>query len=437
MRIWSQARELAAQTPPERNRYIDFLRAASILIVIVGHWLIATFYFTDNSIAFGLLLKSHPQTQWLTWVFQVMPVFFIVGGYSNALSLESAHRKGIGYGGWLAGRLNRLVTPLLVLVACWAAISMIMYLFDASPEVIQYTSQASLIPTWFLAIYIMVVLLAPATHLLWQRYGFRSFGLFAGSALLIDIAFFAADLRWLGWVNYVPVWLAVHHLGYVWRDDRINSRTHLMVYSALGLLALTLLVFIGPYPLAMVGSPDTGLSNSTPPKITILALGLFQFGLLLALEAPMRQKLERLGLWTATVLINSMIMTVYLWHITIMIIFVSLLYLTGGVGLEIEPGGVTWWLTRPLWIAVLLVFLVPLALLLSPLERRSRRREGIPASPGRQITGAIMVCLGIALLARFGFGNAPLSYLDIVAFTSVVLGAGICGVLGSSMPKEI
>jgi len=37
MRIWSQALEMAAATPPERNRYVDFLRAVSILFVVFGH----------------------------------------------------------------------------------------------------------------------------------------------------------------------------------------------------------------------------------------------------------------------------------------------------------------------------------------------------------------------------------------------------------------
>ena len=36
MGIWSQASQLAAQTPAERNRYVDFLRAVSILVVVVG-----------------------------------------------------------------------------------------------------------------------------------------------------------------------------------------------------------------------------------------------------------------------------------------------------------------------------------------------------------------------------------------------------------------
>ena len=88
MAIWSQVKQLAAKTPAERNRYVDFLRAVSIMVVIVGHWLIATSWYVDGELQSGHLLKSHPQTQWLTWLFQVMPIFFIVGGYSNGVSLE-------------------------------------------------------------------------------------------------------------------------------------------------------------------------------------------------------------------------------------------------------------------------------------------------------------------------------------------------------------
>ena len=88
-RIWSQAKELAAQTPANRNRYVDFLRAMSILMVITGHWLVATVYYADGVFAGGKLTEVQPSTQWLTWIFQVMPIFFIVGGYSNAVSIES------------------------------------------------------------------------------------------------------------------------------------------------------------------------------------------------------------------------------------------------------------------------------------------------------------------------------------------------------------
>lgn len=67
MGIWQQATNLAAQTPEERNRYVDFLRAVSISVVIIGHWLIATAYYVDGHLTPGQLLQIQPNTQWLTW----------------------------------------------------------------------------------------------------------------------------------------------------------------------------------------------------------------------------------------------------------------------------------------------------------------------------------------------------------------------------------
>jgi peptidoglycan/LPS O-acetylase OafA/YrhL len=429
MKIWSQASQMAAQTPEERNRYVDFLRSVSILVVIIGHWMIATAYVVDGEMIAGHLLAGRPELHWLTWLFQVMPIFFIVGGYSNAVSLESAKRKGIGYAGWLSARLNRLVAPLLVLLVAWAAIAMVMSLLGARAEVIQTVSQAALIPTWFLAIYIVVVILAPLAYTFWRRFGFTSFLVFVAGAALMDVAFFVADMQWLGWTNYLWVWLAVHHLGFAWRDDRLGRVAKRLLFSAVGFGALWLLTSYGPYPLAMVGSPDPELSNTLPPKITLLALGIFQFGLLLALEEPMRRALNGLRLWTATVLINSMIMTVYLWHITVMVIFAALLYTAGGLGLGIEPGSSEWWSTRPVWIAILFVLLLPVALMLSPLERRGRAADAAIPAPARQIAGAMMICLGVALLAMYGFGGGPTEWIDYASFALVIVGSGISGLL--------
>ena len=437
MSIWSQALEMAAKTPDERNRYVDFLRAVSILMVVTGHWLIVAMYYRDGTFIPGDLLELRPDTQWLTWIFQVMPIFFIVGGYANAVSLESARRRGTDYAGWLVTRLNRLVSPLLVLLFAWALLAAVLHFSGVSGDVLRLASRASLIPIWFLAIYTVVVVLAPATYMAWQRWGFASFWAFVVVAALVDTAFFAAELQWLGWSNYLWVWLAVHHLGYAWRDGRMGSPARLLTYSALGLMVLALLIFKGPYPFAMVGSPDEALSNTLPPKITLLALGIAQFGLLLAIEAPMRRMLSGLRIWAVTVLINSMIMTLYLWHLTVMVILVSVLYLAAGFGLGIEPASLEWWLTRPVWIAVLYACLLPVAFALGPLERRTRPADAVVPSATRLVAGALLVCLGIALLAMFGFGSSPLPFLDIASFMLVVLGAGISGLLPLRKKKAV
>ena len=429
MGIWSQVSELAAQTPEDRNRYVDFLRAASILVVIIGHWLISAVHYTGGELTFKHLFVLHPWTQWITWAFQVMPIFFIVGGYSNAVSLESAKRKGLGYAGWLSGRLTRLMTPLIILLVTWAALALIMHLAGASAEFITLVTRAALIPTWFLAIYIMVILLAPLMYAFWRRMGFHSIGILVAIAVLMDTAFFAFDLRWPSWSNFFWIWLSIHSLGFAWRDGRLGSAGRHLLYSAVALAILWLLVFQGPYPLSMVGWPGMEVSNNTPPKITLLALGMFQFGLLMVFEKPMRRALNGLKLWTLTVLINSMIMTIYLWHITISIILIGLLYLANGLVIGIEPGGTDWWLTRPLWIFVLAILLVPFALMMSPLERMSRGATAVDTSALRQVCGAMMLCLGVALLALFGYGGIPVPGLDMAAIALVVSGAAVAGVL--------
>ena len=428
MKIWSIAKQLAEKTPAERNRYVDFLRAVSITVVIIGHWLIATAWYQDGNLETGHLLREQPEVQWMTWLFQVMPIFFIVGGYSNAVSLQSAARKGTDYAGWLAARLNRLLSPLLVLLLAWALIAILMATAGVRDSVIQYMSQASLIPTWFLAIYIMVVILAPLAWRFWKAAGYLSIIVFAGVAALVDVLFFKAGLEWLGWSNYFWVWLAVHQLGFAWREQRLPGPAALLSIAAVAFIGLYLLIDVGPYPVAMVGSPDPGLSNTLPPKFTLIALGVMQFGVLLALEGPMRRVLANVRPWAATVLINSMIMTIYLWHITVMIVFGAILYLSGGFGLNLEPGTGAWWYSRPVWVGVLIVLLVPVALLLSPMERRGSG-DKLPSAL-RQITGAIMACLGIALLALYGYGGGPLPHLDIFAFLLFLVGSALTGLLG-------
>ncbi len=430
MGLWAQASSIAEATPADRNRYVDFLRALSILFVISGHWLITTGYWDADagSVRAVRVLDSLPWTQWLTWVFQVMPVFFIVGGYSNAISLESAQRRSMDYAGWLAGRLQRLLTPLLLLVVVWAAIAFVLGLLAIPPETVRFLTQAALVPTWFLAIYTMIVLLAPATYAVWRRWGVASLAAYVALAALVDWAFFDLGWKWPGWSNYFWVWLAMHHLGFAWRDGRLGGPPRLLALSAVSLLLLAALIYLGPYPVAMAGSPGEAVSNTLPPKVTLIALGMAQFGLLLALEKPMQGLLTGHRLWTCTVIINTMIMSIYLWHMTILLFALVCSHFFQGVGLTVLPGSAAWWWSRPLWLAILALLLVPVALLLSPLERLARP-EGEPVPPAlRLVGGAVMVGLGISLATLFGFDGSLLSPVSTGAIALVLVGAWVSGI---------
>ena len=429
MNIWPQAKQLALETPDSRNRYVDFLRAASILFVISGHWLMTTAYFDAESSTLQpiLALDLVPWSKWLTWGFQVMPIFFMVGGYSNAVSLESARKNSASYPEWLTGRLHRLLTPLMVLVFFWAIISVLMRAMGSTPETIALISKTALVPTWFLAIYTMIVLLAPLTYAFWRKWGYKSLLVYIAFAVLTDMAFFLLDMQWLGWTNYFWVWLAVHHLGFAWYDGRQGRSGTLFLVGLAGFSALMVLIMFGPYPVAMAGSPGDEVSNTLPPKITLIALGLGQFGLLLALEKPMQALLKKTSFWASTIIINTMIMTIYLWHMTVLLAVMACAYFAGGIGLQMPVGSTDWWVSRPLWLLVLLLPLVPAALALSPLERISRRDDSDVPSRWRLIIGSTLCGIGIVMATLMGFNGDLLSFVSTGAILALLVGAWLCG----------
>jgi len=424
MSILSQARELARRTPPARNRYADFLRAMAILVVVSGHWLAAAPHMTDAGLELESLLGIAAWSHLLTWALQVMPVFFIVGGYSNSASWDSARRRGLGYRDWLHGRLRRLVLPLVPLLLVWAAVVVVARLAGVDPGLITNASRLALIPTWFLAVYICVILLVPLASVAWERYGLASFWLPVSAAVLVDALAFGKGMTPLRWANYVFVWLAVHQLGFLWRSGRVYQWPVSAAWLTAGLACLVFLVEVSGYPVAMITVPGADLSNTRPPTVALAALAAMQFGALTLAQPWISRWLERPGAWTATVLVNGLIMTVFLWHSTVQALVIGAAAWLGGIGLSFEPGSAAWWLARPAWLLAMLAVLLPVVALMMRFERGGRRSpEGAAFAGGVQVTGALCLCLGVALLAGRGMGIEPLPWVRVLPLGLALTGA--------------
>jgi len=401
---WRKAAEIAENTPESRNRWIDFLRMISIISVVIGHWMMAAPSIDNGQPVLSHMLDIVPWSQWLTWLMQVMPVFFFVGGYSNGISWDSARRKEQGFAHWLAGRLGRLLGPVTPLLIVWSILGALAHFRNIDPDLIKAGSRIALVPVWFLAVYILVVLLVPFSRAFWLKWGWWSIFVPVTAAAILDWAFFSLDQHALAWLNYLFVWFAVHQLGYAWLDGRIDRRGKALLIAAGGLGALLALTQLGPYPLSLVGVPSDEISNTLPPKLPLLALAAAQFGILLALEKPARRLLARRFPWTLTVLINGMIMSIFLWHSTVMVLVIGGAFLVCPGTLHLQPGLATWWLQRPLWIGVFILIGTPVVLFFSRFERSSAGKDRRPTL-GRLLPGCLLACLGLAFLANNGVGD--------------------------------
>src|SRR5215213_4324561 len=177
---------VAAATPARRERYIDFLRVFSLAVVMLGHWLMAAVEWRDGRLVAGNVLEAAPASQWLTWVFQIMPVFFVVGGFSNTASWTAAVRDGRGYGEWLGSRLVRLVRPVLAFALVWSAAVVALSLAGVDPATVRASSIAQ--PLWFLAVYVVVVALAPVMIAAHARWGWTVPVALGAAVAAVDLA---------------------------------------------------------------------------------------------------------------------------------------------------------------------------------------------------------------------------------------------------------
>ena len=85
----STVRDLAVRTPDSRERSADMWRALAIFLVVLGHWFVIAVVYRDGELSGYNALDVLTWIDPVTWLFQVMPIFFLVGGYASAASLAS------------------------------------------------------------------------------------------------------------------------------------------------------------------------------------------------------------------------------------------------------------------------------------------------------------------------------------------------------------
>lgn len=364
----------AAATPPQRDRYVDFLRALAIGVVVLWHWALSVVHWSGDEWVNPNPLHTVPGGWALTWIGQVVPVFFLVGGYANAAAWWAARRHGRGVAGYLGRRLRRLLLPVAGFLAVWAAVEVIGHLFVPGYRGVLAYALIVFTPLWFVGAYLVVVVLTPVTATAHRRARWLTLGGLATVVAAADVGRFAVGVAAFGWINTVLVWVFIHQLGYLYQDGWAPGlgRRRALGLAVAAVAVLAALTSLPAYPVSMVATVGQERSNILPTTAAIAVVAVLQLAVAMLLRPPVSRWLERPGAWKPVIAANSVVMTIFLWHMTALLVVLVLLDAVGVRPLA-EPSA-AWWLQRPLWVLGPSVVLVGLIAVFGRLEAAGRGR---------------------------------------------------------------
>jgi hypothetical protein len=362
------ASELAAHTPAGRNRAVDFYRAAAMAVVALGHWLGTVVVVHHGKLGGGNLLDRAPEYGWATWVGQVMPLFFFVGGFASATSLRSAEKRGVRPADWVATRLRRMVAPAAALATFW-----IVALLIGAPlggfGIVSMAAIGAAIPLWFLANYTIDTALAPFTFRWFRARPILFCATLLGLFAIAESASFAG-IRFLPQLNWVIGWLGFQVAGFAWQDGVLPTGRKLVALAAAFWALAVGAVTLGPWPAVMLHHGGLDHSPTHPPSTALLLFGFAYSFTAAALAPTVNRWLERsAGAWQVTIAANAVAMSVYLWHMTAGTLVIGAAYLTGLIP-DLQAGTSAWWWTKIPFLAANIAVLVPIVKKVAPIEQR-------------------------------------------------------------------
>ena len=343
-----------------RDDLIDLLRSLATTTVVVWHWVFTILVWrsdgphADNPIGYVSGLWS------LTWVLQVMPLFFVAGGFVHARTWAKERGQPGAWRRFVARRGVQLGVPAMVLIAVVAGSGTAAALLHEGPD--PWVTRAVMLvlsPLWFLVVYMALVATVPVWDWLDRRWGeLVPIGL-AVTTMGIDLLRFRFGHPELAWFNMVFVWGAAHQVGWSWERLRRAPVRFGHALMLIGFAALVGLTNMGLYPRSMVGTTSSvdRFSNMGPPTLPIVALLILQVGLVVAHRDRIVRLAERSGMQRFVAWLSANAMPLFLWHSVGFALFYGLMRVLADVP---ETPSLVWWVTRPLWVIGPALLTIPL-----------------------------------------------------------------------------
>ena len=292
----------AVAVPASRDLVVDFIRVACMFAVVAVHLLMMGISVDESGIGVGNPLTSLSWFAQGTWFGQVMPLFFIVGGFASLTSWRSLKRKGGDGGDYLRNRVLRLVRPTVALyiflaIALWSATAA-----GVPVDLLAVIAAGAGVQLWFLAAYLICQAMVPTMAKFHEAAPYRTIAALAAGAVVVDVLRLGLERNpWgfdsnpIGLLNMVFVWGLLQQLGFFYADgffDRFAKWK--LVLAAAGCYAVMVpLTHAGPYPVDM-------LTSQNPPMFPLILVGLAHI-LLVKAAYPVLQRCVHVG-WVQKVM---------------------------------------------------------------------------------------------------------------------------------------
>ncbi len=398
----------ARESRTARDTGIDLVRALCVLGVVVLHSLMVGVTVTDAGPVFANASDGEAWITPLSWVLQVMPLFFVIGGFAGYTSLRRAQERGGTAKEFVAARIHRLVLPAVFTIGIVGVALTVLLLNGVPADLVAIAGYRYGQPLWFLGVFLLCQALLPLLAAAHRRAPWITIALMVATAVGVDAARSATGVEGLGFMNLAFVWLALQQLGFFFAEGRIDALTrHTRIVIGVAAVVVLVTTFItGTY------SPDL-IANINPPTASLLLVGVAHTMLLSLLR-------DRVANWSRRPLparfltfVTPRAMTIYLWHMPVLLAmagFSAVFAMTTGIALP-EPSSIGWWMTRPLWLVTVVSLTAGIAFLLAGIEARR-----IP-TPTRSVSRLIAAsAIGtVAIVGLLVIGTTPLTAVLAVA----------------------
>lgn len=396
-----------------RDLTLDLARVFCVVLVVFVHIL-----FTgvgrgaDGSVQIERTVELQPWFAAVTWFANIMPLFFVVGGFAARAGWRSAVAKGVTADAFVRVRLARLARPAIPVFVFFTAALGISRAIGLDPAFVDGIAIGVGSPLWFLAAYMLVQACAPTMMRWHERHGGVVLIVLFALIVLVDVVRllvvrdavgvgnvpvtgYGLGQELVGVPNVLFVWLFAQQLGFFLFDGWFARRHG---WQLLGVIAGGYLVLLALVP--AIGYSWSMLGNQWPPTATMAVFAVIQAALLTLLHRPLTALMQTRPAQGVVFVLGSRLMTIYLWHFPVILVLIGIQLL---LPLPLpEPGGAAWWWTRVPFLLLVLGCVWLLSLWLVRFEKTPA--PGTPRFPSPRVTWPAVLLFVLPIIAITIYG---------------------------------